>query len=160
MKKLLFSLSSLLIVTFFACNNSGDNNEPVISSEDSLLTQKADNLEKEVLEGHDIAMPKSMKIPALQKEVKRMIDSVGKLPARAQEAAAPYKAKLETLLKDLDYADMAMNKWMEEFRLDSARTNLEQRIRYLADEKIKVDKVKEAVLGSLAKADSLLKAKL
>ena len=32
--------------------------------------------------------------------------------------------------------------------------------KYLTEEKLKVDKVKEAVLTSLAKADSLLKAKL
>jgi hypothetical protein len=32
-------------------------------------------------------------------------------------------------------------------------------VKYLAEEKLKVDKVKEAVLTSIAKADSLLKAK-
>ena len=65
------------------------------------------------MEGHDIAMPKSMKIPDLQKETKRLIDSIGKLPAKAQEAAAPYKAKLEALYKDLGDAYASMDKWME-----------------------------------------------
>jgi len=43
--------------------------------------------------------------------------------------------------------------------MDSAKDNIEQRVKYLAEEKLKVTKVKEAVLGGLAKADSLLKAK-
>lgn len=44
--------------------------------------------------------------------------------------------------------------------MDSALNNAEQRIKYLTDEKLKVGKVKEAILGSLQKADSLLKEKL
>jgi hypothetical protein len=53
-----------------------------------------------------------------------------------------------------------MNKWMDEFNMDSAVNNMEQRIKYLTDEKMKVGKVKESILGSLHKADSLLKSKL
>jgi hypothetical protein len=156
MKKVFFILPAFLLMVIAACNNTDNKQEDA-----AIDPQKAqaDSLEKEVLEGHDVAMPKSMKIPALQKETKRLIDSISKLPAKAQEAAAPYKAKLENLLKDLDDAGAAMNKWMEDFNYDSAKDNLEQRIKYLADEKLRVGKVKEAVLGSLQKADSLLKAK-
>jgi TolA-binding protein len=156
MKVLLFILTTILFLAFTACNNTAK--KPEDAANDPQKAQ-ADSLEKEVLEGHDVAMPKSMKIPALQKETKRLIDSISKLPAKAQEAAAPYKAKLESLFKDLDEAGNAMNKWMEDFNYDSAKDNLEQRIKYLADEKLRVGKVKEAVLGSLQKADSLLKAK-
>ena len=120
---------------------------------------KADSLEKEVMEGHDAAMPKSTKIPKLRQEAKRLIDSIARLPAKAQEAAAPLKAKLESLYNDLGDAYNAMDKWMMEFRLDSAKDNIEQRIKYLTEEKLKVDNVKEAVLSSLAKADSVLKSK-
>ncbi|MEI9909520.1 MAG: viral A-type inclusion protein [Bacteroidota bacterium] len=155
MKKAFLVSSAFLLLVITACNNAdkktGDIKHPMT---------KADSLEKDVLDGHDIAMPKSMKIPDLQKETKRLIDSLGKLPAKAREAAAPYKEKLEALLKDLDYASFAMDKWMEEYSFDSARDNIEQRIKYLTEEKIKVNKVKEVVLGSLAKADSILKAKL
>jgi hypothetical protein len=52
-----------------------------------------------------------------------------------------------------------MNKWMEEFNMDSALNNAEERIDYLGSEKLKVSKVKEAILGSLQKADSILKEK-
>jgi 3-methyladenine DNA glycosylase AlkC len=138
-----------------ACNDAdkkpGETNDP--------LKSQADSLQNEVVEGHDIAMPKSMRIPALQKETRRLIDSIGKLPAKMQKEAAPYKAKLENLLNDLDNAHTSMDKWMNEFKLDSAANNLQQRVNYLIEEKLKVEKVKEAVLSSLSKADSLLKAK-
>lgn len=149
MKKLLYSLCAILFIGLLACNNDGKGSKQVL----------ADSLEKEVLEGHDIAMPKSMKIPDVQKEVTRIIDSLGKLPAKTQQAAAPFKKKLDSLLIDLSYADEAMNIWMKEFDFDSAKNNIEQRIKYLADEKLKVENVKKAVLGSLEKADSLLKAR-
>jgi Zn-dependent M32 family carboxypeptidase len=148
MKKLLFPLVALLVL---ACNNSPEKENP--------LKAQADSLEKQVEEGHNIAMPKSMKIPKLQKAAQQMIDSIVALPAKAKEAAAPMKAKLEELVNELNYADNAMNKWMAEMNFDSSLDDLQQRVKYLAEEKLKVDKVKEAVLTSIAKADSLLKAK-
>ena len=153
MKKIVFVLAVFLITANPACNNAEKNGGKLDQKE------QADSLEKEVIEGHDIAMPKSMKIPTLQKETKRLIDSIGQLPAKAQEGAGPYKAKLEALYKELGDAYASMEKWMDEFDFDSAKNNLEQRIKYLADEKLRVEKVKEAVLGSIEKADALLKEK-
>ena len=145
--------ASIAICLFMVSCNSPDKKE------DTLKTQ-SDSLEKEVIKGHDIAMPKSMRIPKIQAAVQKIIDSLATLPGKAREAAAPYKAKLEELINDLNYADNAMNKWMAEINFDSAAGNLQERIKYLTEEKLKVDKVKEAVLTSLAKADSLLKSKL
>jgi type II secretory pathway component PulL len=141
----------LLLSILVACKNN--------NTQGSDLKTQADALEKEVMDGHNIAMPRSEKIPNIEKQVNRLIDSLDKLPAKAKEAVASYKAKLESLSTDLSYAYMAMDKWMVEFKYDSARNNLEQRIKYLASEKLKVGKVKGAVLGSLAKADSILKSK-
>jgi hypothetical protein len=50
-----------------------------------------------------------------------------------------------------------MDKWMVEFNLDSAKDNQALRIAYLRSELDKVSNVKKAILGSLSKADSLLK---
>ncbi|MEJ0102885.1 MAG: viral A-type inclusion protein [Bacteroidota bacterium] len=154
MKKIVFFLVALTIIAS-ACNNAHDhdhaNNEPQ-TKQDSLL--------KEVLDGHDVAMKMQMtKMEKTKQGVQRLIDSVSKLPAKANEALATYKEHLNEVLKDLSYADNAMNKWMNEFNYDSAKNNLEERIKYLTDEKLKVGHVKEAMLGSLQKADSLLKAK-
>jgi len=156
MKKLLYSFLTILFVSILACNNAGNDSAKMKTPQQVL----ADSLEKEVDNGHNTAMPKSMKIPNIQKEIKQLLDSISKLPAKAKESAAPYKAKLETLQNELEYAYMAMDKWMVEYKYDSAMNDLDKRIKYLTEEKLKVDKVKEAVLGSIAKADSLLKAKL
>ena len=86
-----------------------------------------------------------------------MLDSISTLPAQQAKAAASYKQQLETLVSDLNYADFAMDKWMVEFNLDSAKDNLQLRMVYLQSELDKVLNVKKAILGSLSKADSLLK---
>jgi hypothetical protein len=156
MKKII--LIAIIAGLFTACRNDDKNNRHGHHKNNEPKTQ-ADSLMAEVLAGHDAAMPKSMKIPDIEKKVQALLDSIDKLPAKAKEAATPLKAKLEGLAADLSYATTAMDKWMEEFNYDSASNNLEQRIKYLTEEKLKVEKVKEAVLGSLAKADSLLKEK-
>ncbi|MBL7707425.1 MAG: viral A-type inclusion protein [Chitinophagaceae bacterium] len=153
MKKLILLLVSTFLL--FACNNDDKHNHT-----GSAPKTEADSLMHDVMEGHDVGMGKMPKLSAAQKQAQQWLDSIAKLPAKAQQAAAPLKAKIDSLAKDLSYAEFAMNKWMEEFNMDSSLDNAEQRIKYLADEKMKVGKVKEAILGSLAKADSLLKAKL
>ncbi len=155
MKKIVFVLAAALSAFAFACNN--EETKPV---ENLSEQQQSDSLEKQVIEGHDVAMSKSMKIPNVQAEVKRIIDSIGKLPAKMREEAANYKAKLEEVYRELGEANASMDKWMEEFDLDSARSNLQQRIKYLADEKLRIENVKEAVSGSVEKAKSLMKEKL
>ena len=107
---------------------------------------------KDIDDGHIVGMSKMGKLHNTKKEVQRIIDSIGKLPAKAQAAVAPYVDQLKENIKELEYADFAMEKWMTEFEMDSAIDNLEQRIKYLTDEKMKVGK-------SMQKADSLLKVR-
>jgi hypothetical protein len=152
MKKII--LPALLISLFFlACKE----NEKKAAT--TTTTSPADSLLKAVNEGHDAVMPKMGKVRKAQKELQRMIDSIATLPAKAQQASASLKTKLEDLVNQLNYADFAMDKWMMEFNRDSALSDVQQRINYLTNEKLKVDKVKEAVLTGLARADSILKAK-
>lgn len=157
MKTFQISLVVLIIISITACNNSenihnghGKNNEP---------KTQADSLMKDVMDGHNIGMAKMGKLTRAEQRTRRLLDSIEKLPAKAREAAIPLKVKLDSLQKDLSYAEFAMNKWMEEFNMDSALNNVEERIDYLGSEKLKVSKVKEAILGSLQKADSILKEK-
>lgn len=146
---------NILIAFAFAILLSCNNSEKKADS----LQAKADSLQKEVLAGHDVAMPKSMKIPKLQKEITSLLDSINNLPLKEKQStiAYTYKTELQNLNTDLSNADSLMQKWMNEFNLDSFNTNLEKRVEYLSDEKNKIDKVKTAVLNSLQKADSLLK---
>jgi hypothetical protein len=153
----------IVICLFFAalacsCNNSTKQDpEKLKAKSDSLFKAKSDSLFEEVMDGHNIGMAKQSRLRALKKHAQNMLDSISKLPAAAQSALSPYKSRLDSLIADLDNSWNGMEQWMDEFKIDSAENNLEQRIRYLADEKLRVGKVKDAILGSLAKADSLLK---
>jgi Na+/phosphate symporter len=138
---------------FFSACNSNEEKKP------DGPQAKADTLLEEVMDGHDVGMAKTPKLSQAQKEAQRLLDSISRLPAKSQEAIAGFKARLDSLRKDLEYADFAMDKWMEEFNYDSAKDNVEKRIEYLTEEKVKVEKVKDAILNSLAKADSVLKSK-
>ena len=153
MKSLFAILFVLATTAMTACNNSAD------TKSETVTKTKADSLLDEVDDGHAVAMGKMGRLNRTEQEVSRLIDSIGKLPAKARDASAPYKAKLESLLEELKTADVNMNQWMESFNMDSALNNTEERIKYLATEKIKVNNVKDAVLNSLQKADSVLKSK-
>ena len=150
-------LPVMVLALMIACNNQKSHEDHGPKKE--APKNAADSLYNDVMAGHDEVMPKMGKIRGAQKEAQQMLDSVAKLPVKAQAAAAELKSKLESLINDLNYADFAMDKWMVEFNMDSAKDNLEQRVKYLTEEKLKVTKVKEAILGGLARADSLLKKK-
>lgn len=157
-------LPFLAICLFSACNDSGkeDHSKHGATGEkrDTAGKTPADALYDEVMAGHDEVMPKMGKVRGAQARAKVLLDSIAKLPAKAQDAAAGLKKDLESLVNDLNYADFAMDKWMTEFNMDSAVNDVQQRIKYLESEKGKVTKVKESVLKGLARADSLFKAKL
>lgn len=137
---------SLALVALLAagCNNEGSGSAtPGKSLSDSLL--------KQVLEGHDVAMPKMMKLQRLQKDAQAELDSLKKTSGNAQRIAL-----LDSTIKNLNYADVAMHEWMEGFRYDSLKDNEPARIDYLKIQLASVNEMKEVVLSSIAKADSVL----
>lgn len=136
------------IFLLISCNNSANSRSGKTSS---------DSLMDEVMEDHNIGMAKMSKIGDAQKRVNQAIDSISKLPASVQKTLGTYQIQLESVLNKLKFADEAMNKWMEEFNMDSAKDNAEKRIEYLKSEKIKISAVKDAMISSLNAADSLLK---
>lgn len=148
MKKWIQLTVSLFL--FISCNNSAN---PDSKSEKTY----SDSLMDKVMEDHNIGMAKMSKISDAQKRVNQAIDSISKLPATLQKNLRTYQIQLDSVLNRLKYADYAMNKWMEEFNMDSAKDDAEKRIEYLKSEKIKISKVKDAMISSLSSADSLFK---
>ena len=137
---------SLALITLLAaaCNSGGPaDSEPQKSLSDSLLQQ--------VLDGHDVAMPKMMKLQRLQKDAQAELDSLKKIPGNTQRIAL-----LDSTLKNLNYADVAMHEWMEGFKYDSLKDNEPARVDYLKIQLASVNEMKEVVLSSIAKADSVL----
>ena len=153
MKKWISGTIFFLTILFIACNNNKDHG----SHNDKTPKTMEDSLLKDIDDGHIIGMSKMSKLHRTQQAVRKAIDSIAGLSPNAQENAADYVAKLNELIKELDYADFAMEKWMTEYYQDSLLDNKEKRLIYLQDEKMKVDKMKKAILDGLQKADSVLK---
>jgi hypothetical protein len=146
MKARIFIAATILFL--MACNSS---------SPSSAAKSKADSLREEVLNLHNEAMAKKMtRLEDAEKKVQELIDSIQKLSPAMQQEKARYKFLLDSVLQRLKYADYAMDKWMDEFDMDSAKDDLQRKIDYLESEKKKITKVKEAIISSLQAADSLL----
>lgn len=156
MKAIQVTLVAFLLISVAACNST-ENKEKEYNSREPKTA--ADSLLKDVDDDHITGMSKMGRLTRAEQTTRRLLDSIENLPSKARKASMPLKIKLDSLQKQLSYAEMAMNKWMQEFNMDSAVNNTEERIQYLASEKIKVSKVKEAILNGLEKADSLLKNK-
>ena len=150
MKKILVALPFAFAI-LLSCNDSGDKGG------ENAQEKIADSLFKQVMHGHDIGMAKDEALQAAIANTQVAIDSMNRLPVAARLVSINHKHKLDSLLTDLKYADFAMSKWMKEMQWDPSKMEVKERIKYLNDEKIKVDKVSEAILTSLARADTLLK---
>jgi hypothetical protein len=154
MKKVLFILTAFSIL-HFSCGNSASDEKKTSGQKETL----ADSLENQVMDGHDVGMRKYKDLKNSKYRAEQMLDSISRLPASEQQAAGLMKTRLQSIILDLSDAKDAMDKWMDEYNHDSATDNLEARIKYLEGEKVKVEKVKDAILNSLARADSVLKVK-
>jgi len=157
MKKSVLYFSALLIAGIVACNDA-DNDHSGHGKDIGPRTQ-VDSLKESVDEDHIIGMSKMGRLTRAEQTTRRLLDSLAKLPAKTRQAAEPFKIQLEALQKQLSEAESAMDKWMVEYREDSLVNNIEERVKYLSSEQLKVTKVKEAILSGLQKADSLIKGK-
>jgi hypothetical protein len=140
-----------VVLFLFACGNASDERTDGYSKR---AQAPEDSLFDEVMHGHDTAMAKMGKLGGYRKQVEQKLDSLEKAGSKA---TASLKNRLQELREDLKSAEDGMNQWMEDFEIDSAQNNIERRIEYLKSEKIKVDEVKEKILETLRKADSMLR---
>jgi hypothetical protein len=155
MSRLMIVLISLSLFAI-ACNNgasSGERDEHK-AGPPGPKTQE-DSLFHDVMAGHDAGMAKVGKLRGNIKETNRRLDSLDKVPAK--QVNANYKKALIDLQASLNKADVQMNDWMTNFKVDSLSDNKELRIKYLQEEKAKVTVVKELIFSALNQADSVLK---
>lgn len=149
MKKILFTL--FFLAGLASCNNVPKQER--MEGFNPIMKTREDSLFHDVMEGHDMGMARMGKISRYLSRVQQTLDSLNKLPA--PKIDTKYHQFLIDLQKELNYADYGMNTWMEEFKVDSAKGDKEKRIQYLEAEKVKIQKVKESIIGSLERADSL-----
>jgi len=150
-KQILVVTAMIILVVFTTCKDNEQNNRKDGFS--NIPNNKEDSLFHEVMEGHDIGMARMIKITKYLTQIQKSLDSINKIPAAKIDEH--YQQTLIDLQEDLNYAQSGMKKWMDEFKHDSAQEDKEKRIQYLESEKIKVVNVKEAILKSLQRADSI-----
>lgn len=149
--KALFCIS--LIVILASCGNNTESTERADGFSKTATTPE-DSLFDAVMEDHDIAMPKMKLLERSRLQLDARADSLKKLKSSATE---PLQTEYRAVSAELKQAEDNMNKWMDEFVLDSAQNETPQRLPYLISQKEKVGKVKDDILSALAKADSTLK---
>ncbi len=144
----------IIVVYLTACKNAPSEQTERTDGFTPVLKTKEDSLYHEVMQGHDIGMAKMSKLRKHITRVQHELDSLKKLPPKKIDNK--YQQALLDLQEELTYADHAMFTWMEEFKVDSARADNNKRLVYLESEKLKVEKVRDNILTSLQRADSLL----
>lgn len=151
-----FTLLLAGIALTMACGSNdpgGHENHDRANGYSDKPSTPMDSLYEQVMAGHDIGMAKMGKIKGYITQTEKRMDSLKALPRNAANEAA--MAELILLKEGLGYSEMAMNTWMEEFQPDSGSNNESVRKAYLESEVAKVNKVKESILTSLQKADSI-----
>ena len=151
--KLAMLLILSCIVVFQSCKEEEPKTEASERKDGFTKNPKSrpDSLFQEVMDGHDVGMAKMGQISGYLKTLKVSLDS-------ARKQKPPNKnliVVMESISTDLNQADYSMNRWMEEFKLDSAENNEPVRVAYLESERDKVNKIRDRILNSLKRADSL-----
>lgn len=149
------SIASLAVISMMvmACNNAQETKTERKDGYSKDLKTKKDSLYHDVMEGHDIGMAKMGALKKNNGLAQSKIDSIQKLPADKQDKS--YLQEVMTLQQQLINAENGMNDWMVGFSTDSATGgNAEP---YLQGELMKVNIVRDNILNSLKKADSLFK---
>ena len=132
---------------FPACNDAEEDTAANRTTGYSDKPQtKEDSLFKEVMHDHDEGMARMRKLSDAILNLKAKADSL----VRAKRNPEAEKK----ILEELEYAEMAMNTWMREFKIDTLKDQVERRVEYLEKEKQKVSKVRENILESIRRADS------
>jgi len=117
----------------------------------ACTNQKAqiEQLEAEVIKIHDDVMPKSIEINRTQRALKVFL--------KDSTTTKENQGVIRDQIKLLDEADKAMSDWMVNYKAPLAEDSFEQTMTKLNEEKQKITKVKDMMLGSLESGEKLLK---
>lgn len=136
----------IAVIIFYSCDEKTPERENAYSEP---LKSREDSLFHEVMEGHDAGMAKMGRIARYLEELKLKTDSLMNLKKGV--------AFNDTLQSELLQAQEGMNKWMKGFNIDTLKQNTEARLKYLEDEKEKVIIVRDKILNSIRRYDSVFR---
>ena len=136
----------LFLITILVSSCGAGSRE---TSEQQLQGEKWD----EVMANHDVVMPMMGTTHKVRKALKAYQSSKGTL----EQAEATAVAKM---LADLDKADESMMDWMQNYqklgKLQSSKSHAEI-MKYLENEELRINKVKELMESSIAAGQAFLK---
>ncbi|HEY0433244.1 MAG TPA: hypothetical protein VGC95_05200 [Chitinophagaceae bacterium] len=144
------ALLVFISLTIVACNNSSEDHSKQGKT-------RADSLMDDVVQGHNVGMSRMDKVAQLQKHLRQRIDSIQLLGAPQRQRLSTYSVQLDTALAKLKTVNDAMETWMNEFVMDSSINNQEERVKYLENEKRRINRIKDSMLSGIQRADTLLR---
>jgi hypothetical protein len=141
-------------IIFVACGNNPSTDRKDGFSD--VAKTPEDSMFQVVMNGHDTAMAQMGKLSRYRKQVQQDLDSLQKLKSTSARSLHATYSDLYTSLKG---AEDGMNRWMDEFVIDTAQDDIPTRMKYLAYEQVRVERVRDSIFSALSRADSLLRKK-
>lgn len=124
----------LLLYLFVACTNE-ENAEAA--------------LQDEVITIHDEVMPKMDELMKVKADLQKKVDSL-----RLEEADTALIITLKTKINQLRKADSAMMTWMRQFKSVRDTVSHDQRMRYLEQEKERIEQVRSMMNKAIEDAQN------
>jgi uncharacterized protein YoxC len=111
-----------------------------------------DVLYEQVMEVHDEIMPKMGDIMKYKKQLKSKVDAL----AENAEVNSEKIGELQQAITDLDNSHEEMMAWMREFNPDFEGMVSEEIMKYLVEQKAKIERVGKETYAALKQAEELL----
>ncbi len=138
-----------LLVIVWSCGQKSNDQEPHDHSHhDETEEHGNQGLYEDVMKVHDEVMPKMNDIYKLKEELNKEI-------ADAPEMLEEKRKAIEAMILQLDSASESMMVWMRNFNPLPDSLGEEKARKYLEEQKIKVEKVKEDMLQAIEEAKAL-----
>ncbi|RAJ04195.1 hypothetical protein LX64_03073 [Chitinophaga skermanii] len=137
-------MGALLLTAFSACQSpNGKAAQATTTEADSVKI-----LDKEVMDMHNIAMPKMVHIRTQKQILTNSIDSLTKLKKEVPAA-------FTDAVHNLDSASNAMDVWMKAYDYDMTGKSDAEKITYLNGELKKIEAIKAHMESSIEQAKSV-----
>lgn len=107
--------------------------------------QKEDRLRSEVMAIHDEVMPRTEEMYRLRKRLQAMADSL----LKQDMTDTLLRHEIERLIFKLRKADDSMMSWMHNYNGGSGLYDHNEVMRYLENEKLKIEAVRQAILEAV-----------
>lgn len=149
MKKYL--LIVLTISSLYSCNKTDETKEGHHHDAQTPLNEQTEAM----LAIHDSIMPHMDKLMDLKKQLKNDVEITDSLLAlKSTETLKTRKEEALKITSQLDSTDKAMMNWMHEFKFDTLeKLDKTQAASYVADQKKKIESVREQMNKSLSDAN-------